>query len=322
MSSSPNAPSSLRQQLLVWLLVPLLLLLVVNSFLSYRAAIATANQAYDRLLLASVKAIADRVTVYNGEITVDIPYVALELFESNIHERIFYKVTGPNGATLTGYEDLPPPPLHPEAQGRPIFFRSEYHGESLYQAALYKQLYDPTFHGTVLVQVGETAESREALSRRILYDGLVRQGLLIVLAALLLWLSMRFVLRPLLRLRDSIAGRSSTDLTPVDDSGIQSEVRPLIQAINQHTERIEKMTAARLRFLADAAHQVRTRMTILKTQVEYGRGPDAPPALHGVLEDAQAIVDETTHLFNQLLVLAQAESNAGPRADTQDVGFG
>ena len=96
MSSNANPPSSLRKQLLVWLLGPLLALLVVNSILGYRVAISTANQAYDRLLLASVKAIADRVTISGNEISVDIPYVALELFESNIRERIFYKVSGPD----------------------------------------------------------------------------------------------------------------------------------------------------------------------------------------------------------------------------------
>src|SRR4051812_34258186 len=105
MSSNPTPASSLQSQLLLWLLGPMLLLFVVNSVLGYRVAIGTANEAYDRLLLASVKAIADRVTVSEGQVTVDIPYVALEQFESNIRERIFYKVSAPDGSTLTGYED-------------------------------------------------------------------------------------------------------------------------------------------------------------------------------------------------------------------------
>ncbi len=318
MSSNANPPSSLRRQLLVWIVGPLLLLFVLNSILGYRVAIATANQAYDRLLLASVKAIADRVTISGGEISVDIPYVALELFESNIRERIFYKVSGPDGATLTGYEDLPPPPPS-AARDRPAFFRSEYHGESLYQAALYKRLYDPSVQGMVLIQVGETAESREALSRRILYDGLVRQGLLIVLAALLLLFGARYALKPLLRLRDSIASRASTDLTPVDESGVQSEVRPLIQALNQHTDRIDRMINARVSFIADAAHQIRTRLTIIKTQVEYGMRVEDPKALREVLLGASAIIDETSRFFNQLLVLAHAEAKAVPGRDVERV---
>src|SRR5437763_6760883 len=196
MSSSASRNKSLQRELLVWLLGPLLGLFVVNSVLGYRVAIHTANDAYDRLLLASVKAIADRVTFAGDEISVDIPYVALELFESNIRERIFYKVTGPDGATLTGYDDLPPPPPGPPSR-TPTFFLSEYHGERLYQAALYKPLYTPTLKGMVLVQVGETAESREALSRRILYDSLLSQGLLISFAALFLVLGAHRALMPL-----------------------------------------------------------------------------------------------------------------------------
>ncbi len=318
MSSNANPRRSLRTQLLVWILGPLLLLFIVNSILGYRVAISTANQAYDRLLLASVKAIADRVTIAGGEISVDIPYVALELFESNIRERIFYKVSAPDGTTLTGYEDLPPPPAS-AARDRATFFRSEYHGESLYQAALYKQLYDPAVTGMVLIQVGETAESREALSRRILYDGLVRQGLLISLAALLLLLGVRYALKPLLRLRDSIAQRASTDLTPVDESGVQSEVRPLIQALNQHTDRIDRMITSRVSFIADAAHQIRTRLTILKTQVEYGMRLEDSEALRGVLAGARGIIDDTSRFFNQLLVLAHAEAKAVSGHDAEPV---
>ena len=319
MSSNASPPNSLRKQLLVWILGPLLALFVVNAILAYRTAIATANQAYDRLLLASVKAIADRVTISGGEISVDIPYVALELFESNIRERIFYKVSGPDGSTLTGYQDLPPPPPARAERDRATFFRSEYHGESLYQAAIYKQLYDPTVQGMVLVQVGETAESREALSRRILYDGLMQQGLLISLAAILLTLGARFALKPLMRLRDSIAQRASTDLTPVDESGVQSEVRPLIEALNQHTDRIDRMINARVSFIADAAHQIRTRLTILKTQVEYGMRLEDPAAQRDVLAGAREIIDETARFFNQLLVLAHAEAKAVPGHDAEPV---
>jgi len=304
--------------MLVWLLGPMAVLFVINSILGYRAAINTADQAYDRLLLTSVKAIADRVTVIDGEISVDIPYVALELFESNIRERIFYKVTAPSGATITCYDDLPPPPADAN-RNRPSFFRSQYHGETLYQAALYKKLYDPTVTGAVLVQVGETAESRAALSRSILYDGVVSQGLLITVAAIFLGLGARHALKPLLRLRDNIAARASTDLTPVDEAGVQSEVRPLIQALNQHTGRIDDMIKARVSFLADAAHQIRTRLTILRTQSEYGMRLDDLPAARGVFGEMRGTIEEAGRFFNQLLVLAHAEAVALPGREVESV---
>lgn len=305
--------------MLIWLLGPMMALFAVNSVLGYRAAIRTANEAYDRLLFTSVKAIADRVTITDGEIGVDIPYVALELFESNIRERIFYKVSGPGGATITGYEDLPPPPAAAANSSRPVFFRSEYHGETLYQAALYKQLYDPSVQGTVLIQVAETAESRDALSRRILRDGVVSQGLLITVAAVFLGLGARHALKPLLRLRDNIARRDASDLTPVDEAGVQSEVRPLIQALNQHTERIDQMIRSRVSFVADAAHQIRTRLTILKTQAEFGVRLEDPEALRGVLAEMSGMVEEASRFFNQLLVLAHAEATALPGREVEIV---
>jgi two-component system sensor histidine kinase TctE len=296
-----------------------LVLFAVNAVLGYRVAIDTADDAYDRLLLASVKAIADRIAVSGGEITVDIPYVALELFESNIKERIFYKVSGPAGQTLTGYDDLPPPPG--AQRDRPVFYRAEYRGEMLYMAALRKAIYDPAVGGTVLVQVGETAESRQDLSRRILYDSLVRQGLLVLLAALVLVMGVRFVMRPLIRLRDNIAQRTGSDITPVEQEGIQSEVRPLIAAFNQHTERIEKMISTRVRFVADASHQIRTRLAILRAQMEYGTRVEEMGTVQRVLVEAQELVDETAHFFDQLLVLASAEANAVPGKDLQPVDF-
>jgi two-component system sensor histidine kinase TctE len=318
MSSNARPPRSLQGELLAWLLGPLLALFVVNTALGYRVAIGTANEAYDRLLLASVKAIADRVTISGGEISVDIPYVSLELFESNIRERIFYKVSAPDGTTITGYEDLPPPPGG-ASTSKPVFFHGRYHDESLYQAALYKPLYDPTLKGMVLVQVGETAESREALSRRILYDSLLPQGALIGFAAVFLVLGVRHALKPLLVLRDSVAARGMTDLRPVDEGRVQGEVRPLIEALNQHTGRLDRMIAARVDFVTDAAHQIRTRLTILRTQVEYGMRLHDPEGLRGVLAGARDNVDEAARFFNQLLVLAHAEAKAIPGQDKEPV---
>lgn len=303
-------PGSLLRQLLAWLLIPLVFLLAFNAFLSYRAALATANEAYDRLLLASVRAIADRVAVVDDRIAVDVPYVALELFESKSQERIFYRVATQAGETITGYDDLPPPPRRPAASiapDSPVFYRAPYHDETVYFAALQKPLYDTRDRGPVLIQVGETTEARDALSSRILYDSLVRQGLLIAVAAFVVALGLRRGLRPLLRLRDSIARRAPTDLTPIDDDGVQREMRPLIQALNQHTGRLDTLIAARQRFLDDASHQLRTPLAALKTQVEYGLGRAAPETGSALLRDMHRTTEETIRLVNQLLALARAE---------------
>ena len=310
-------PGSLLRQLLAWLLIPLVALLALNAFLSYRAAVAAANEAHDRLLLASVRAIADRVGIVDDRVRVDVPYVALELFESKSQERIFYRVATGAGETVTGYEDLPPPPQAPSAREEPVFYRAPSHDETVYFAALRKPLYDARAQGPVLVQVGETAEARDALSREILYDSLARQGVLIVAAALVVWIGLRRGLRPILKLRDGIARRAPTDLAPIDDHDVQSEVRPLIGALNLHTSRLDKLIASRRRFLDDASHQLRTPLAALKTQVDYGLGEAAPGK--ALLRDMQRTTEQTIRLVNQLLTLARADPQGVPASEMADV---
>ena len=170
-----------------------------------------------------MRAIADHVGVENGEITVDLPYVSLELFESNIQGRIFYRVVEPKGKTITGYDDLPLPP-EPAAPNQPVFYRAQYHGEAIYLAAMSKPLYDPDIPGAVLIAVGETSETRQALSRRILLDQLRREGMLILVAALVVWLGLKGGLAPAHAGAREHLARAATDVTPIDDSEVQTEV--------------------------------------------------------------------------------------------------
>jgi len=313
-----SRPGSLLRELLAWLLVPLVALLALNAFLSYRAAVTAANEAYDRLLLASVRAIADRVTLVDDRVEVDVPYVALELFESKSQERIFYRVSSRGGATITGYDDLPLPKRALQ-NDQAVFYRAPYRDETVYFAALSKPLYDPQGVGPVLVQVGETAEARDSLSREILLDSLARQGLLIGAAALVVWAGLRRGLRPMLRLRDSIAQRAPSDLTPIDARQVQNEVRPLIDAFNLHAERLDTLIAARRRFLDDASHQLRTPLAALKTQVDYSLGEPSESDRRQLLQDIRATTEQTIRLVNQLLVLARAEPQGVPGTELAPV---
>src|SRR5205814_10406427 len=138
---SSRRAESLRLQLLRWLLLPLLVLLAVNGWLSSRASISTANLAFDRLLEASADAISDDVEVKDGEIVVDLPYAALQRLESNMQERIFYRVVGPDGKTVTGYDDLPLPRSLDHAGEAPVRYAAEYGGEVIHLVAMNKQMY-------------------------------------------------------------------------------------------------------------------------------------------------------------------------------------
>lgn len=308
MSSKPT--DSLRGQLLRWLLLPLLLLLVVNAWFSNRAAVATADHAFDRLLLASAEAIGDAIDVRDGKVVVDLPYAALQLLESNIQERIFYRVIGPAGKTLTGYDDLPQPETALAPDKESAVYSAEYHGEGIYLVALKKQLYGTELAAPLVIIVAETGEARYALSHEILLQGIARQGGLIVAAGLLVWFGLQRGLRPLTRLRDSLVARPPTDLRPIDPVSVQTEVRPLIDALNVHTARIERLLASRQRFVADASHQMRTPLSEMRTQIEYVLRQERPDLLRQTLEEIHLDIDRLSRLVAQLLLQARSEPDA------------
>ena len=298
---------SLRLQLLRWLLAPLLLLLLVNAWFSNQVAVSTANQAFDRLLLASADAIADDIELREGSIVVDLPYAALQLLESNIQERIFYRVVGPDGKTVTGYDDLPlPEPSHARSE-EPVIYAAQYRDDTIHLVALNKQLYGSNLAAPVVIIVAETGEARNALSHQILVEGLERQALLIAAAGLLVWFGLVRGLRPLNRLTAGLVARPASDLSPIDPALVQTEVRPLIAALNQHTGRIDRLLSSRQRLIADASHQMSTPLSEMRTQIEYSLRQDRPELLRQTLQDVHADIDRLARLIGQMLLQARSE---------------
>ena len=310
---SSKWPESLRIQLLLWLLIPLFALLLFNAWLANRAAVAVANGAFDRLLTASAEAIAENVDVRDGEVHVDLPYAALQLLESNMQERIFYRVVAPGGKTVTGYDDLPMPAAPVPDSGDSVPYSAEYRGEPVHLVALNKQLYGTApAAAAVTVVVAETGEARQALSRRIVADALMRQSLLIAAAAVLVWYALVRGLRPLERLRASIVARPPTDLAPIDLAGVPAEVAPLLAALNHHTRRIEALQSSRQQLIADASHQMRTPLTEIRTQIEYTLRQDDGALLRRTLVEVGDSVTDLSRLLTQLLLLARSDPEVGP----------
>jgi two-component system sensor histidine kinase TctE len=331
------AMGSLRGQLLRWLLLPLVLLEIINTISVYYNAVDAADMAYDRSLLASTRALAERVSVESGKVVVDVPYVALDSFETDTLGRIYYKVTGIKGETVSGYDDLPAVPANvPRSENYPAlvrFYHASYNGQPIRIAALLQPVYDDNMRGIALIQVGETLDARKGLTRKILYDTIAWQASVVLLAGLLVWFAVKLVLRPLMQLKREVESRDVSDLSDLDPALVHKEVRPLVQAMNASTTRIAGLIASQRRFIADASHQLRTPLTVLKTQAELAqreleRTPSVPPELRHVVAGMAATTDATVHLANRLLMLAriehseQRESVAVPlRATVQQVAL-
>jgi two-component system sensor histidine kinase TctE len=300
---------SLRVQLAFWLLTPLLAVWAFNAWLTYENAIESANRAHDRTLLGSVLAIAERISVVDDEIVVDLPYSSLEMLESSLQSRVYYRVSQIGGRHLTGYEDLRAPTAKLEL-GKPVFYDSEYHGEPVRVAAVVKRLYDESVKQPVLIQVAETGELRHSMSWQIVSDSALKELFLILLAAVLMWWAVNRGLRPLYKLRNQVSQRSRADLSRMEVGLVPSELKPLIDAINDHTAQVARITSAQRQFVADAAHQLKTPLALLRTQADFASKQHDLATVNEVLDDLRANTERVSHLVDQLLALNRAEAAA------------
>jgi two-component system sensor histidine kinase TctE len=296
--------SSLRQRLTYWLLGPLLLLVAAGTFVSYRIALNAANKAYDAALLDPVLAIASHLHLSGKELELDLPSIAIEALRIDTEDRVYYAILGPGGEQLiAGTARLPAPPdlLRP---GEHTFFDARLEGERVRVAARAV----PVGSGeTAIVEVAETLIKRDKLVLELLVASAVPQLLIAFAAVALLWLSIGQGLRPLDRLRDEIAARSSKDLRPVSERDKPREVGPLIGALNQLLSRLNAAIASQQRFIANAAHQLRTPLAGLKTHAELARREPSTSELRSLLDMIAGETQRTSHLVNQLLTLARAE---------------
>lgn len=306
---------SLRGQLLRWLILPLVLLVALNAVSLYRDALEAADVAYDRSLLSSTRALAERVSVQDGKVVANVPYVALDSFETDTLGRIYYKVTGLQGETVSGYDDLPPVPKNvPRTDLYPAlvrFYHATYNGERVRIAALLQPVYDDSMRGIALIQVGETLDARQALSRDILLSTLLRQALLVLAVAAMVWFAVRLVLRPLMLLKNEVETRALSDLSNIDPALVHKEVRPLVAAMNGAMARTQDLIASQRRFIADASHQLRTPLAVLKTQAELALRENDPTAMRAIVGSIAGTTDGAIHLANRLLTLARIEHGGG-----------
>lgn len=305
--------ASLRARLLWWVLLPLAAFMFVTGMLSYSAARQTADLVQDNALLASARTIGEDVTWVNGAVNAVIPPAALEIFESPYHDHVFYKVVAGRDRLLGGSPDLA---LPEQAAAYPTFYDTMLHGQPLRAVAYQRQLYDS---GTVLpvtVVVGKTQGSRMAMIEDLWHPQLARQGLMLALAVALVLIGLTTELRPLMKLKDDVADREPMQLEPIRVAHLHSELRPIVDAINLCIARLNLQASTQRQFIADAAHQLRTPLTLLDTQVQFAcqcspHDPALTDALAGIRRTSRKMIEIT----NQLLLLAQAESAPKPAAD-------
>ncbi len=310
-------PPSLRRQLLLGILLPVLAVVMLNAALLYRQALTSADTAYDRTLLASAKAIGEQLQLdpassAHPRVIAELPYAALEAFEADNRSRMVYRVSGFDGEVVSGFDDLPPPrAADPRRDAPPVyaalvrFYDDRYRDEAVRMAVLLQPVAGAGGQGMAVIQVAETLELRHALARQLLLQTLWQQGLLLVLiAGVVLWVVQR-VTRPVRRLSRALVARDEADLSPLPATDAPHELRPVVDATNAVMARLAHLLAHQKRFVRDASHQLRTPLAVLKAQVQSARRGDVEPMQ--ALAEIDTTVQGATELANQMLALAKVE---------------
>jgi two-component system sensor histidine kinase TctE len=300
---------SLFIEILDWMLLPLLFVWPVSIVVTYLFASNISNVPYDRELNDSVNAISQLVKVNDRRASVSLPGEARAILRADEYDTIYFQVLGPRGELLAGDKQMSQPPIMENLLPQTVYYRDDEFREAAIRIAfMYLQFPELPGEGQVWIQVGETLEKRHRLSNDIVAGVLLPQFFLIPLAAALVWFGLMRGLAPLSRLEHRIRDRRTSDLSPIDELQAPEELRALIRSINGLMARVKQNLSAQERFVADAAHQMRTPLAGLKTQTELAlRQGDTAQVQHALKQIATS-TDRATHLINQLLTLARAEN--------------
>ena len=310
---------SLRRRLMVRLVLMLSVLLILAASASYWNARKAADTAYDRSLLSSARAIAERLFDIDGKLQVDVPYIALDNFAYDITGRLYYEVLDLNGQPISGYDDLPAPPagvaMTQDYPALARFYDAEYNGAGVRVVSLLQPVSGGELQGMAEIRVAETLNAREGMARHLLQRSLINLSVLSVSALLLAYLTVNAALGPLRRVKEEVAQRRSDDLSPISTEGLQREITPLVDAINHFTGRLRENFERQRDFIAEAAHELRTPLAALKARIEFGLRATEPESWRQALQDAEVSTDRTIALANRLLSMARIERGARAVAD-------
>lgn len=306
---------SLYTQLLVWVLLTLLGVLTLNIYFSMRQAVQISSIVTDNTLMGSARMIAEAVrTDEQGNVTVEIPPAALENFANGYGDRVYYSVRTAWGTMIAGYSELEAPPV--SGQGRTMRFRNE----EVRALAIEHPVIGLEKDGTISVTVAVTLNGETDLARRLWTSDFLNQFLLVIVAGVVTLLGLKRGLAPLMRLREAVIASRRERLEPFDPGSVQTELRPLVQALNDYMARVQRQMASQRRFVANAAHQLRTPLTLLTTQASVAARESDEERRRDALNALIRSTRQASRLAEQLLTLTRAEPGSRtPRAERIDM---
>lgn len=293
------------------------ILWIVSGAVSYYLALSYADDVYDDQLLSSVDSVGARLRLQNSRIDVDLPPAVLAVFQHNNKDKFYFQILSVDGKFIDGDKDFPPPVALTSSK-EPQYGKTAFRGD-IFRTVLLLAPVEGAPGKDVLVYVAETLHSRRALANHILISTLMSQFAVIVFGTAAVYFGVAHGLAQLDALKNALTRRSQLDLSPLNEEEAPSEVRPLVRSINDLMSRLREDLEAQRRFVANAAHQLRTPLAGLKTYIGYLKRMVTDKNVRPVLEQLDTGADRTTHLINRLLSLTRVEPGASSFSKHQAV---
>ena len=324
-----NIRHSLFGEILDWMLAPLLLLWPMSIAITYLVAKSIANQPFDDALENRVTVLAQQVRESDGQVVALLSGAARDIVRADDVDSVYFQITGARGEHVDGDRELPRPQRRDdeaERSGAVNFRNVSLHGTPLRVAYSWVNL-DPLAapaeaRRLALVQVAETLDKRAHLANEIIKGVILPQFIILPVILALVWFALSRGLTPLAELQERIRARAPDDLSPIDPRQVPEEISPLVGSFNDMLERLGRTVEMQKRFIADAAHQMKTPLAGMRMQSELALRQVDPDEIHRSLEQLAKSSESATRLVNQLLALARAENqpHAGLAFEELDLG--
>lgn len=248
-------------------LMPAFLVLGLGLFYYLQLHAQRASErSFDHLLAASALSIADAIQYDEGIPTVDLTYSSLAILASRTSNRIFYRVTAPDGSLITGYQELSAQ-TPPATSAVPQFADGEFLGVPVRICTLGRFISGGQQSGWVTIVVAETNEEQEQFGAELLRLSFGPAVGIMLLAMALIWLAVRSALQPLDAIERAIMSNDAANLKALDVP-VPHEIHHLVAALNNLIGRLMALLGRMQNFIAESAHQIRTPLSNLRVQVE------------------------------------------------------
>jgi two-component system sensor histidine kinase TctE len=306
---------SLRVGLLSRLGPVLVLLLGLDAAACYFTSLYFANLVYDRWLIDSTRSLAQAVRTEHGEVQFDLPRVALQIFQFDEVDRTYFMITSARRGFVAGERRLP------NDNAAPIngihLSNGTLEGQKV--RVVSTRLAPPQTDDTVTVVIAETLIKRTTLARDIVLAMVAPQIALMGITILLAWFGISRGLKPLTDLAAQIEARDQNNLAPVPQTGLPREARVLAERINDLLARLGSALVAHKRFVADAAHQLRTPLAAVMLHTERAQRALDVDTEREALQALHRSVERAARMCQQLLSLARAEPEASNAVEFKTV---